>query len=252
MVKSEKYSTLKSICPEYLIGKLVKLRMMYNIFSEFGGRHKRYCPICEYSGYFSAYGWPLEPDAMCPKCRSLGRHRHHYILVDQCREWIDDAAVLHFGAEPFFVDDYFNRSFGYVRASYSPLDGEVRVDMQSMQYPDETFDTIIAHHVLEHVPDDRKALSEVFRVLAPGGRALLSVPMVEAWSMTYENDGIIEPWDRDLHFRQWDHVRLYGRDIRDRIRDAGFAVAAHVAMEPEVSRYGLQRGETIFVATKPG
>jgi SAM-dependent methyltransferase len=240
--------TIKRLLPNPLITKAVKYRTMYNILREFGGRHPRHCPICGYSGFFSAYGQPLQPDAMCPRCRSVGRHRQHHLLVRQHNDWIEGKSILHFAPEPAFVDDYAKRAALYVQADYSPARSEVQVDMQAIQYEEGTFDTIIAHNILEHVPDDRKALSELNRVLKRGGRALLSAPVIEAWPDTYEDMQIKDPWERDLHFNQWDHLRLYGRDIRDRIHAAGFDLLEYVAREPDVSHYGLLRGETIFIA----
>ena len=105
--------------------------------------------------------------------------------------------------------------------------------------------------MLEHV-DDRRALAEMFRLLVPGGIAFVMTPVVEGWAETYENPAITQPRDRLLHFGQNDHVRLYGRDIRDRIRAAGFELSEFVAVEPDVARYGLVRGETLFIARRPG
>jgi hypothetical protein len=88
-------------------------------------------------------------------------------------------------------------------------------------------------------------------VLRRGGVALLSAPLVDAWAETYENPAMQTPIERDLHFGQSDHFRIYGRDLYDRIRAAGFDLSVDVAREPEVARYGLERGETIFIATRP-
>lgn len=250
MVSRKTRYAIKQLLPNFLISKAVKYRTMYETLRDFGGRHPRHCPICGYSGFFFASGQQIQADAMCPRCRSGGRHRQHHLLVKQHNDWIEGKAILHFAPEPAFVDDYTKRAALYVQADYCPARGEVKVDMQAIEYEEGTFDTIIAHNILEHVPDDRKALSELNRVLKRGGRALLSAPVVETWPDTYENAQIKDPWERDLHFNQWDHLRLYGRDIRDRIRAAGFKLSENVAREPEVSRYGLVRGETIFIAIK--
>lgn len=91
-------------------------------------------------------------------------------------------------------------------------------------------------------PDDR--------VLAPGGRLIVTVPVVEGWAETYEDDAISIPCERDLYFGQNDHLRFYGADLRDRFRDAGFATQEYTAVEPDVSRHGLIRGEKIFIGIK--
>jgi ubiquinone/menaquinone biosynthesis C-methylase UbiE len=104
--------------------------------------------------------------------------------------------------------------------------------------------------VLEHV-DDKKALAEVYRVLRPGGVALIMLPVVEGWATTYENKAVTAPEDRMRHYGQSDHVRYYGADVRDRIRAAGFELSEFTAEGEDVLTYGLQRGEKVFVATKP-
>jgi SAM-dependent methyltransferase len=119
-----------------------------------------------------------------------------------------------------------------------------------MEVENNAFDLIICSHVLEHV-DDRKALREMLRVLRPGGIALLMTPVVEGWSETYENPNVDFPKDRVLHFGQDDHVRYFGADIRDRIKSAGFELEEFTAVEPDVSRYSLIRGENLFIARKP-
>jgi hypothetical protein len=88
------------------------------------------------------------------------------------------------------------------------------------------------------------------RVLSPGGLAIFLTPVVDAWDASYENSAIVTPKMHWLHFGQDDHLRYYGHDIIDRIRGAGFGVTRYVAVEPEVSRYGLVRGETVYVASK--
>jgi SAM-dependent methyltransferase len=158
---------------------------------------------------------------------------------------------LHFAPEPSLVKDYTQRARKYVRADYDPASDELKIDLQAIDFPNDSFDLIICHNVIEHVPDDRKGLTEMFRVLRPGGVALISAPIVDAWKFTYEDPAVVEAWDRDLHFNQDDHYRIYGRDLYDRIRAAGFELSVDVAEEPDVRRYGLDRGETIFIAVKP-
>jgi SAM-dependent methyltransferase len=118
-----------------------------------------------------------------------------------------------------------------------------------MRLPDESYDVVICSHVLEHV-DDRRALAEIRRVLTIRGLAVLMVPIVEGWDRTYENDAIRSPSERMLHFGQEDHVRFYGSDLRDRIRESGFDLQEFTAIEPDVHLHGLQRGEKLFLALR--
>lgn len=246
---------LKTFIPRSMIDQLVLLESSARVVKAMRGRHSRECPICGYSGRFWASGQqPLLFDSECPKCRSLGRHRQHHLLMGRHPDWLDGRQVLHFAPEPSLdqrTADRLRATGGtYVRAEYTPTNGETKVDLLNMQFDNASFDTIILHNVLEHVGDDHRALTELFRVVRPDGRVILSVPMLDAWEHTYEDPTITSEQARDLYFNQEDHLRLYGRDFRDRLARAGFGFTAYVAMEPEVSRYGLERGETIFICTR--
>jgi SAM-dependent methyltransferase len=216
------------------------------------GRHRRHCPICGFYGYFRPCGTqPVVIDGGCPMCRSAGRHRQHHLLVSKHPDWINGKRVLHVAPEPCFVRDYQRRAGDYVRGDFDPAPDEVKIDLQGIDFDTAAFDLVICHNVIEHVPNDLQALREIFRILRPGGIALLSAPLIDAWEKTYENSVIVTPQERDLHFNQEDHYRIYGRDLSDRIRQAGFDISLDVAQEPDVHRYALERGETIFIARKP-
>lgn len=254
MIGSSGRRILKAVLPRTLLDQMVLFRAGAQLFRDIRGRYPRDCPICGYHGRFWAKGrQPVVMDGECPKCRSVGRHRQHHLLMERHPDWLDGKDVLHFAPEPCFDKPYADRIKAtggtYVRADYMPRKGETQVDLQAIRFPDGSFDTVIVHNVLEHVPDDNKAIAELARVTRPGGRVILSVPMFEAWEHTYEDPSITTEAGRDLHFNQNDHLRLYGRDFRDRLNRGGFDFTAYVATEPEVSRYGLERGETIFIAT---
>jgi SAM-dependent methyltransferase len=242
---------IKAVVPDAIIKKAIKFQVLYHAVKDFGGRHRRECPLCGFKGFFYGYGSPLRFDAACPSCRALERHRQHFLLVQCEPQWIDGARLLHFAPEPCFVEDYARRAVTYVRADYFPGPEEVRVDIQKMQFDDNSFDTIICHQIMEHVPDDRAAMHELYRVARPGGMVLLSTPIIEAWQTTYENPGATDSQARELYFGQNDHVRFYGRNFRELVASVGFEITEDVASEPDVSRYALQRGHVIFVCTKP-
>jgi SAM-dependent methyltransferase len=244
-----------ALLPQSLIDLLVRLEIGARAFADAGGRYPRECPVCGFHGLFWAAGHqPLIFDARCPRCRSIGRFRQHELLMRRYPGWLDGQQVLHFAPETCFADAYAERIAAtggrYVQAEYNPSAGQTKVDIQGMQFGDGEFDTIICHNVLEHVRDDRKAMAEMFRVVRPSGRVLVSVPMVDAWTRTYEDPAMVSAEARDLHFNQDDHLRLYGRDFYDLMRSVGFAIEAYTASEPEVSRYALERGETIFIGTR--
>ena len=121
---------------------------------------------------------------------------------------------------------------------YSNQQGIENIDLTNLQFDDYTFDLIVSNHVLEHIPDDRKAMSEIFRVLKNGGSAVITVPINENLSQTYEDPAIVLPKERENYFGQWDHVRFYSLDIKDRLEETGLKV--------EMIRYGDQFSKEDF------
>lgn len=132
--------------------------------------------------------------------------------------------------------------------------GTIELDVTALRFPDAHFDLVICSHVLEHVPDDRGALRELHRVLKPGGMGLLLVPFDPARAITFEDPTVADPTERLRLFGQHDHVRIYGRDHLDRMREAGFNVSLvdlTEGLDPrEVFRLGLRRGEAMQVVTR--
>ncbi len=133
---------------------------------------------------------------------------------------------------------------------------DYREDITRMSLPDASFDFIYCSNVLEHVPADTSAMNELFRILAPGGRLVVQVPI--KGDCTYENPAIILPAERALHFGQADHVRYYGRDIHSRLESAGFRVEEcylqdRLTLAPEaVVRFNVAARELLHLCTKPG
>lgn len=212
-----------------------------------GVRHR--CNICGYEGRFQACGHPPRYGAQCPRCLSRERHRLLKLWVDSHSDAVKGKTVLHFAPEPsisMFLEELAGE---YVTADLDPNYGQIVINIEEMALPDGFADVVVALHVLEHV-DDRKALQELHRVLRPGGLAIIMAPIVEGWDATYEDSTILTAKGRAAHFGQWDHVRYYGRDLRDRVRGAGFALAEFTAIEPSIQTLGLTRGEKIFLGSR--
>ncbi|MER9962649.1 methyltransferase domain-containing protein [Mesorhizobium sp. M0045] len=210
----------------------------------------RQCNICGYDGHFKTHGFPFRLDARCPQCQSLERHRLLKMWFDENKDQLTTKSVLHFAPEPAvtrFVQPLVSK---YLTTDLDPSLGEVVLNIEAIDMPDNSFDLIICSHVLEHV-DDGKALREMDRILRPAGTALLMTPVIEGWAETYENSSIVSPQDRALHYGQRDHVRYFGSDIRTRITDAGFSLSEYTAVEPYVHTHALTRGEKVFIASKP-
>lgn len=215
------------------------------------GLADRSCTLCGYNGPFTPFGSPPRLDAQCAGCGALERHRLYGLLLH--REGIVERThrMLHFAAEAQIRKAVEPRVGTYETADLALHRRPThRVNIEALDLPDGQYDRIVCNHVLEHV-DDGKALSELFRVLKPGGLAMLTTPVCEGWAETYENADVEGRAARILHFGQKDHVRFYGRDLRDRIGAAGFRLEEFTAVEPFVRLHGLQRGETIFMAWKP-
>jgi SAM-dependent methyltransferase len=123
------------------------------------------------------------------------------------------------------------------------------LDLERIEQPDEAWDVVVVCHVLEHV-DDRRALREVHRILRPGGTLVAQVPIVDGWSSTYENPAMRTKRERELHFGQSDHLRLFGADFIARVEDAGFIVEEFVASGEQCVTFGLTRGEKVHLARR--
>lgn len=231
-----------------IIGEAVR-RLLY-----FGLR--RYCVLCgSRLRRFLPFGDPPRREALCPICDSLERHRAAWMYFRRKTDLFDGKPkrLLHFAPELQMARRFRGtRRLGYVGADLNPRDNHLRLDIVDITFPDASFDVIYCSHVLEHVPDDRKAMSELYRVLKPGGWAVLQVPI--KGDVTLEDPSITCPSERRRLFGQEDHVRQYGRDYRDRLREAGFAVQVDLFVETltptRIRYYGLAPGDDIYLCRR--
>ncbi len=209
------------------------------------GLMPRTCPICDYTGTFSPVRHKV--DVWCPSCDSRSRHRLIKLWAAQHLSPGQVGATLHFAAETCLTDLFRTMSQKYVTADLNP-GFDLQLNIEAIDLPDASFDLVIANHVFEHVRDE-VALCEVRRILKPGGRLLLTVPIIEGWSTTFEDPGNLSDERRALIMSDPDHRRWYGRDIRNKISEAGLMVSEFTAHEPDVTRHGIARGEKIFFGT---
>jgi SAM-dependent methyltransferase len=214
------------------------------------------CPLCGHRFDTFAPAWN-RGDALCWRCGSHERHRALWLLLRRRPELLGTTtALLHFAPE-YCLRGPLKRAaraegFRYVTADLDPAGVDVQLDITRMPLEDGAFDAVICSHVLEHVDDDAAAMSELRRVTAPGGWCLVMVPADVSRAATYEDAAIVAPEARREAFLQDDHVRLYGRDVRDRLGAAGFAVEVIKPLdafgEPVVRRAGLLPGDWIFLS----
>ncbi len=214
------------------------------------GKFPRECVLCGYHGKFLGYGYPYTCDILCPKCGSLERHRL-LTLGNREYDFFCNRDVLHFAPETAIRELVLDsRPRSYTTADLFAPGVDRKENIEALTIKDASYDVVICLHVLEHV-DDRKAVSELFRVLRPGGTLLAMFPVVEGWDETFEDAARTSPTERLLYFGQRDHARFFGRDARERLAAPGFIVEEYTAIEPHVSRYGLMRGEKVFICSRP-
>jgi SAM-dependent methyltransferase len=225
------------------------LKRIFGISGTKGASFPRLCSVCGYRGRFQAGGRPRRIDARCPRCGSAERIRLMALWLDRHGEFLKHQEVLHFAPEKGLAAMLKPRVGRYVSADIQPGRADLALNIEALALPDASYGAVVCSHVLEHV-DDKKALGEIYRVLKPGGIALIMLPVIEGWATTYENADVVSPEDRKRHYGQSDHVRYYGADVRDRIRAAGFTLDEFTAEGPDVLTYALQRGEKLFVAKR--
>ncbi|MDG2371469.1 MAG: methyltransferase domain-containing protein [Flavobacteriaceae bacterium] len=210
----------------------------------------------QYSRFLS-YGYNnIRPNALCPGTLSLERHRLLWLYLKGDSDIENQfLKVLHVAPEQVFFKKFKNfNKWAYTTTDlYSPL-ADVKANLCNLPFEDDTYDLILCNHVLEHIIDDTKAMEEVYRVLKPGGRAILQVPLDKRKEKSYEDYTITNPKDRNKHFGQYDHVRIYGMDFFDRLSNVGFKCEkinlTSKLSDEDISKYGLIKGELIPVCWK--
>lgn len=216
---------------------------------------QKICPVCgnELKVYFP-YGAHIRFNADCPWCASKERHRAYWLYWNKIGLFNGKCMkLLHFAPEKIFYDKISNLDY----VEYYPVDIDPdkygvkkKVDIMDIPYGDNMFDIIICNHVLEHIPDEEKALFELKRVLKKNGVAFLNVPVYEDYETTLENIDYNTPELRLKYYGQSDHVRRYGRDYSERLKRAGFIVKDILISkdysEEELNRYGLGRREHMW------
>ena len=206
---------------------------------------------------FLPYGYGTQRNnVLSPSTLSLERHRLLWLyLKNETSFFSKPLKVLHFAPEQAFYKRFRNQTnLSYTTTDLeSPL-ADVKADICNLPFEDNAYDVILCNHVLEHIPNDTKAMQELYRVLKPGGMAVLQIPQDLNRAVTFEDDSITDRTERAKIFGQYDHVRVYGRDYFDKLRAIGFKVdAVNYTAEftpAEIERYCLAKGELLPVCYK--
>jgi len=210
------------------------------------------CPCC---GHHLRCFVPFRGQSvLCPWCWSLPRHRLLYFYLQNCTNLFQDTlTVLHFAPDALERKLRVSPNLTYISADLEDARAMRKIDITAIPFADQTVDVILCSHVLEHVLDDSKAMSELCRILKPGGWAILQVPINLDSATTFEDPSIVDPKERERLFGQYDHVRIYGRDYVTRLEQAGFTVRqdeyAHTLDPSFIQKHGLYSDEAIFFCT---
>jgi SAM-dependent methyltransferase len=206
---------------------------------------------------FLPYGYGVQrQNALSPSTLSLERHRLLWLyLKNETRFFTDKIKVLHFAPEQAFYKRFKRlQNLDYTTTDLNSPLADVKADICDLPFNDNTFDFILCNHVLEHIPDDTKALQELFRVLKPEGIGIFQIPQDLSREITFEDDTITDKKERAKIFGQYDHVRVYGRDYFDKLRSTGFKVRevdyTAVLSQDKIMKYCLAKGEIIPVVSK--
>lgn len=201
------------------------------------------------------YGSP-RANVLSPSTLSLERHRLLWLYLTRETDFFSKPLkVLHVAPEQAFYKRFKNqKNLTYITTDlYSPL-ADVKADLCALPFEDDSFDVIFCNHVLEHIPDDAQAMRELYRVMKKGGWGIFQVPQDINRVHTFEDDTIIDPAERTRIFGQYDHVRVYGLDYFDRLRQVGFEVeeiaySTHFTAE-EIERYRIVPQEILPLCKK--
>lgn len=215
------------------------------------------CPCCERRFARFVVPDPELLNAVCPWCGSHIRHRSLWLYLRERTDLLSRRArVLHVAPEHVLQERLRAREhLDYLSADLDSPIAMTHFDITDIPHPDASFDIVLCSHVLEHVPDDRKAMRELLRVLDPDGWAVIQVPIDYTRDDTWEDRAIASPEERERAYWQADHLRLYGRDFPRRLEEEGFAVKVdrwlHELPRETVERYGLYSLEDMYLCTKP-
>lgn len=220
------------------------------------------CPCCnkQFAQMLDA-GNPVRNNVRCPFCRSLERQRFIWLYLQRETDLFkEDHRLLHIAPERCFYRSFAKSTLLDYTAADKFTKGNkyprktVNFDLTEARFSDEYFDVFICCHVLEHIPDDYKAISELYRMTRRNGWGILQVPIRRDMPSTFEDPSIVTEAEREAAYGQFDHVRQYGLDFIDRVTAAGFDVTRisceDFSSPQEMQRYRIIDSDDIYVCRR--
>jgi predicted SAM-dependent methyltransferase len=253
------YNWLLNTLPRPL---LIRLSYVFKFFAPLIYKgDKVECPVCEKSfRKFLSYGSKVaaRDNVLCPYDLTLERHRLMWLYLKRKTDFFTkpDLKVMHIAPEQCFHKKFQQqKNLDYTTGDLVSPIADLHFDLHKIPLEDDQYEVIFCNHVMEHVEDDLQCMKELYRIMKPGGWGILQVPIDYNRDSTYEDASITTPEEREKHFWQYDHVRLYGTNYPNRLAEAGFKVDI-IDFKDElgdelIERYRLQKNELLYIVNKP-
>ena len=239
---------------------LIRISFLFRPLLKLIFKGKRYKDPIDGSTFrkFLSYGYSEQrPNVLSPSTLSLERHRLLWLYLENQTDFFTKSyKVLHFAPEQAFYKRFKKlKNLEYLTTDLNSPLADVKADICNLPFDDNSFDVILCNHVLEHIPDDTKAMKELLRVLRPNGWAILQIPQDLNREKTFEDNSITDKAERTKIFGQYDHVRVYGLDFFEKLENVGFEVQpveyTNKFNTQERDYYRLAKKEIIPLVKKP-
>lgn len=237
---------IKAILPQNFMYKYeMRFRGIYYLF--FRG-DKYCCNICNRG--LRKFIQVHDSDKLCPRCGSLARNRRLYDVLQKGYLKKNNIVVDFSPSRNLYRVLKENENIKYISTDFAgEFLSDQHYDINNIDLPDQSIDLIICYHILEHIDDDGRAISELHRILKIDGTCIIQTPFKEG--DIYEDPLIQSSEERLKHFGQTDHVRIYSvQGLKNRLSLSGFHVEVRAFIEPSDNKSGFKEKEYILIAQK--